>query len=161
MELAVYPGSFDPITLGHLDLVRRAKRIFGAVVVAVLDNASKRHSFDLDERVEMARAATKGIAGVSVDTFSGLLADYMKAKKAHVLIRGVRVVSDMDYEFQLAFFNRRLSPAVETVFLMPDEKYTYLASSMVKEVARLGASADAFVPPLVARRLRRKFQGGT
>jgi len=160
MKLAVYPGSFDPITLGHLDLVRRAKRIFGAVVVAVLDNASKRHTFDLDERVAMARAATKGIAGVSVDTFSGLLADYMKAKKAHVLIRGVRVVSDMDYEFQLAFFNRRLGPAVETVFLMPDEKYTYLASSMVKEVARLGASVDAFVPPLAARRLRQKFQGG-
>ncbi|MDE1976496.1 MAG: pantetheine-phosphate adenylyltransferase [Elusimicrobia bacterium] len=160
MTLAVYPGSFDPITLGHMDLVRRARRIFGSVVVAVLDNASKRHTFGLEERVEMARASTRGMKGVSVDTFSGLLADYMKVKRSRVLIRGVRVVSDMDYEFQLAFFNRRLGPDVETVFLMPDEKYTYLASSMVKEVARLGAPVDSFVTPLVARRLRQKFQGG-
>ncbi|MHB2025505.1 MAG: pantetheine-phosphate adenylyltransferase [Elusimicrobiota bacterium] len=159
MALAVYPGSFDPITLGHLDLVHRARRIFDRVIVAVLDNAAKKHAFCLSERVEMARASVRGIPGVRVESFSGLLVDYLKEKNARVIIRGVRVVSDMDYEFQLASFNRRLRRDIETVFLMPDEKYTYLASSMVKEVSRLGASAKAFVPPLVARRLREKFKG--
>ena len=155
-QIAVYPGSFDPLTKGHLDIIQRAAKLFDKLIVAVSNNPAKSHTFSVDERIEMMRSATKGL-GVEVDTFSGLLVDYLRSRKARILIRGVRVVSDMDYEFQLASFNRRLYKEVETVFLMPDERYTYLAASMVKEVARLGAAVDEFVSPDVARRLKRRF----
>lgn len=155
-QIAVYPGSFDPLTKGHLDIIERAAKLFDTLIVAVSNNPAKSHTFSVVERIEMVEAATKGL-GVEVDTFSGLLVDYLRARKARILIRGVRVVSDMDYEFQLASFNRRLYKEVETVFLMPDERYTYLAASMVKEVARLGAAVDEFVSPDVARRLKRRF----
>ena len=157
-RLAVYPGSFDPLTKGHLDIIQRAARLFDAVIVAVSNNPSKKHTFSVSERIDMVEASIRDLPNVDVDTFSGLLVDYLRAKKSHILIRGVRVVSDMDYEFQLASFNRRLYKDVETVFLMPDEQYTYLAASMVKEVARLGAPVDAFVGPIVARRLKLLFK---
>jgi pantetheine-phosphate adenylyltransferase len=156
-RLAVYPGSFDPLTKGHLDIIHRAARIFDSVIVAVSNNPAKKHTFSVSERIDMVESSTRDVPNVDVDTFSGLLVDYMKLKKAHVLIRGLRVVSDMDYEFQLASFNRRLYKDVETVFLMPDDQYTYLAASMVKEVARLGASVEAFVTPYVGKRLKQRF----
>ncbi|MBI5630383.1 MAG: pantetheine-phosphate adenylyltransferase [Elusimicrobia bacterium] len=156
-RLAVYPGSFDPLTRGHLDIIHRACRLFDTVIVAVSNNPTKNHTFSVAERIAMVENSIRDIPNADVDAFSGLLVDYLKAKKSQVLIRGLRVVSDMDYEFQLASFNRRLNKEVETVFLMPDDALTYLASSMVKEVARLGAPVDGFVTPAVARELRRKF----
>ncbi|MEK7858443.1 MAG: pantetheine-phosphate adenylyltransferase [Elusimicrobiota bacterium] len=157
MKTAVYPGSFDPLTKGHLDIIQRACRIFDHVIVAVSNNSAKKHTFSTAERISMVEQALRDQPNADVDTFSGLLVDYLRAKKSRILIRGLRVVSDMDYEFQLASFNRRLYKEVETIFLMPDEQYTYFASSMVKEVARLGADTDAFVTPFVARKLRLKF----
>ena len=156
-RIAVYPGSFDPLTRGHLDIIQRASKIFDHVIVAVSNNASKRNVFSVSERIEMVEESIRNLPNVDCDTISGLLVDYMRHKKSRVLIRGLRVVSDMDYEFQLASFNRRLNKDVETVFLMPDDQYTYLASSMVREIARLGAGTDQFVPPFVARRLKLKF----
>lgn len=158
MAIAVYPGSFDPVTLGHLDLIERAARMFDGVIVAVSNNPAKKHTFSVDERIEMLESAMRGIPQAEVDTFSGLLVDYLKAKKASIIIRGLRVVSDLDYEFQMASMNRHLHPKAETVFLMPEERYTYLSSSMVKEVGRMGAPLDAFVPPFVARKLQLKFK---
>jgi pantetheine-phosphate adenylyltransferase len=155
--LAVYPGSFDPLTRGHLDIIERACRIFDSVIVAVSNNPSKKHTFSVAERISIIEQAIRGIPQADVDTYSGLLVDYLRAKKARVLIRGLRVVSDMDYEFQLASMNRRLYHEAETVFLMPDERYTYLSSSMVKEIARLGAPTDEFVAPGVGRLLKKKL----
>ncbi len=157
-RLAVYPGSFDPLTKGHLDLIERASKVFAAVVVAVSNNPSKKHTFSAHERIQMAEEAVRRMPNVDVDTYSGLIIDYLKSRKARILIRGLRAVSDMEYEFQLASMNRRLYSEVETVFLMPDEQYTYLSSSIVKEVSRLGASPNEFVSPNVARILRRKFR---
>jgi pantetheine-phosphate adenylyltransferase len=156
-RVAVYPGSFDPPTRGHLDIIQRASKLFEHVIVAVSNNSSKKHVFSVSERIDMMEEATRGLPNVDVDTFTGLLVDYLKRKKAHVLIRGLRVVSDMDYEFQLAAFNRRLYKDVETIFLMPDDQYTYLAASMVREIARLGAGTEQFVTPYVARKLKAKF----
>ncbi len=156
-RIAVYPGSFDPLTRGHLDIIQRASKLFDHVIVAVSNNASKKHAFSVAERLDMLEESIRPMPNVDVDTISGLLVDYLKRKKVRVLIRGLRVVSDMDYEFQLASFNRRLYRDVETVFLMPDDQYTYLASSMVREIARLGAGAEAFVTPYVARKLKLKF----
>ncbi len=156
-RLAVYPGSFDPLTRGHIDIIERASRIFDAVMVAVSTNPVKKHTFSVCERIQMAEDAVRRIPNVDVDTYSGLLVDYLKIKKARVLIRGLRAVSDMDYEFQLASMNRRLYGEVETVFLMPDEQYTYLSSSIVKEVTRLGAAPNEFVSPNVSKALRKKF----
>lgn len=157
---AVYPGSFDPLTKGHLDIISRACRLFDPVIVAVSTNPSKKHTFSVAERLAMVKESLKGLRGVEVDTYSGLLVDYVRAKKARVLIRGLRVVSDMDYEFQLASMNRRIYREVETVFLMPDEQFTYLSSSMVKEIARLGAPTEEFVPAAIARRLVKKLKAG-
>jgi len=156
-RIAVYPGSFDPLTRGHLDIIQRASKLFDHVIVAVASNAAKKQVFSVSERLEIVEEAIRPLPNVDVDTISGLLVDYLKAKKAKILIRGLRVVSDMDYEFQLASFNRRLYKEVETVFLMPDDQYTYLASSMVREIARLGAGTEQFVTPFVARRLKLKF----
>lgn len=156
-RIAVYPGSFDPLTRGHLDIIQRASKLFDHVIVAVSNNAAKKHVFSVSERLEIVEEAIRPFPNVDVDTIAGLLVDYLKAKKSKVLIRGLRVVSDMDYEFQLASFNRRLYKDVETVFLMPDDQYTYLASSMVREVARLGAGTEQFVTPFVARKLKLKF----
>ena len=156
-QIAVYPGSFDPLTKGHLDIIQRACRLFDHVIVAVSNNPGKHATFSVAERIQMVESAIKDLPNADVDTFGGLLVDYLKTKKSRLLIRGLRAVSDMEYEFQMADMNRRLYRQVETVFLMPDAQYTYLSSSVVKEVCQRGASVDAFVPPAVARMLRRKF----
>lgn len=156
-QIAVYPGSFDPLTRGHLDIIQRACRNFDHVIVAVSNNAGKKHTFSVAERIQMVEASIRDLPNADADTFSGLLVDYLKAKKARILIRGLRAVSDMDYEFQMAAVNRRLYRDMETVFLMPDEQYTYLSSSIVKEVCQRGAPMDAFVTPAVARMLRRRY----
>jgi len=156
-RIAVYPGSFDPVTRGHLDIVQRAVRLFDRVVVAVLTNPSKRCTFTVSERLRTLKACVRDLPGVEVGAMDGLLVDYLKAKKSRILIRGLRVVSDLDYEFQLASLNRKLDPRVETVFLMPDERYTYLSSSIVKTVARFGAQIDDLLPPPVCRMLKRKY----
>jgi pantetheine-phosphate adenylyltransferase len=156
-KIAVYPGSFDPVTNGHLDIVDRALNIFDRLIVAVLDNPLKNNVFSVREREDMLRASLKGRPRVEVDSFSGLLVDYMKRQGARTVIRGLRVVSDLDYEFQMASMNSRLYPRGETVFLMPDERYTYLSSSIVREVARMGGDVSGLVPPPVTRFLRKKF----
>lgn len=155
-RIAVYPGSFDPVTNGHLDIVGRALRVFDRVIVAVLDNPVKSKSFTVEERVAMLRASLKGRSRVEVDSFSGLLVDYLRRRRAANIIRGLRAVSDLEYEFQLASMNSHLYPACETVFLMPHERYTYLSSSIVREVAAMGGDVSGLVPKPVAAFLKRK-----
>ncbi|HAH05959.1 MAG TPA: pantetheine-phosphate adenylyltransferase [Elusimicrobia bacterium] len=157
---AVYPGSFDPVTRGHLDIIQRASRLFDRVIVAAAENPAKQFTFSVSERLRMLEQSVRGLPGVEVDAMGGLIVDYLKAKNAYILIRGLRAVSDLDYEFQMASINRRLYPKVETVFLMPDERYTYLSSSIVKTVARFGAQVDELVPPPACRALARRFRGG-
>jgi pantetheine-phosphate adenylyltransferase len=154
---AVYPGSFDPVTHGHLDLVRRASALFDEVVVALLRNPDKPGIFPVAERLELLRAATAGMPGVSVDAFDGLLVDYLHQVQGRVIVRGLRAVSDFEYEFQRALMNRRLAPDVETVYLMPAETYTYLSSRLVREVASLGGSVEGLVPAAVAAALARRY----
>ena len=156
-QIAVYPGSFDPLTKGHLDIIQRACRLFDHVIVAVSNNPGKQATFSVAERIRMVKASTTHLPNVEADTFSGLLVDFLKSKQSRILIRGLRAVSDMDYEFQMAAINRRLCNDMETVFLMPDERHTYLSSSIVKDICRRGAPMDSFVTPSVARMLTRKF----
>ncbi len=155
----LYPGSFDPPTLGHLDLIRRGHALFPKVTVAVLRNGAKTPLFDVEERVGMLRSMTQDLKGVAVVSFDGLLVDYLKRLKNPAVLRGLRVVSDFEYEFQMALMNRKLDPAFEVLYLMPDERYSYISSSLVREVARLGGRVDQFVPPEVARRVHEAFQG--
>jgi pantetheine-phosphate adenylyltransferase len=152
-RLAVYPGSFDPLTNGHLDIVRRGARLFDRIVVAILVNAGKRPFFSLEERVEMLREAFEDDARVEVDTFDGLLADYAARKQAHAIVRGLRGASDFEYEMQMAQMNRHLNASVETVFMMPAEQFSFVSSRLVKEVASLGGSVAGLVPPAVEARL--------
>ena len=154
--LAIYPGSFDPITKGHLDLIERGSRIFERLVVAVLLNLEKEPLFTVDERVDMLREVTKGKKNVSVETFSGLLVEYAQRKKANAIMRGIRAFSDYEYEFQMALMNHKLSPNLETVFLMPGESYTYISSRLVREIFRHGGSVKDLVPPVVEEQLRKK-----
>ena len=156
-RMALYPGSFDPLTHGHLDLIRRGLALFDQVTVAVLANPSKEATFSLAERMALVRQATRGLKRVEVRTFDGLLARYVKAHGDPVVIRGLRVVSDFEYEFQMALMNRKLHPGFDVVFMMPDERYTYLSSSLVWQVAALGGSISPFVPPVVAQAIRRKL----
>ncbi len=156
-KIAVYPGSFDPVTLGHLDLVRKALRIFDKVVMAVAENPGKKPFFPLARRVHMLKEVTRDFSRVEVVTFSGTLVEYLKTRGIFVVIRGLRVVSDFDYEFQMALTNRKLSPEVETVFLMPREDYFYLSSRLIKELAALGSPVSCFVPPVVEKELRKKL----
>jgi pantetheine-phosphate adenylyltransferase len=162
LRTAIFPGSFDPITNGHVDIIRRALRLFDRIVVAVLKNAAKQPHFSPDERVAIIREVFGGDAGVDVDTFDGLLVDYVQRKQAAAIVRGLRAVSDFEYEMQMAHMNRHLSPTVETVFLMPDETNSFLSSRLVKEVFSLGGDVAAFVPPAVERRLQqtREATGG-
>lgn len=158
MRKAIYPGSFDPITNGHLDVLQRTVGIFDELVVGVaLDNA-KASLFSLDERVALIKEATQKIKHVQVKPFEGLLVDFAKKEKAVALVRGLRAVSDFEFEFQLALMNRKLEPNLETVFLMPREELTYISSRLVKEIARLGGDIDLFVPPNVAKALRTKLR---
>jgi len=157
-RVAVYSGSFDPITKGHLDIICRARNLFDQIIVAVADNLQKRPLFSREERVEMVQLATQDMEGVMVDSFTGLLAHYVQEKGVSVIIRGLRAVSDLEHEFRMAFMNRSLVPQVETIFLMPSEDYTYLNSTVVKEVARLGGDVSQFVTPFVQERLRNKLK---
>jgi pantetheine-phosphate adenylyltransferase len=157
--LAIYPGTFDPITYGHIDVVQRAVEIFPRVVVLVAKNPTKHPLFDAAERVDMIRATFARNRKVEVDEFDGLLVDYAHQRKATVIIRGLRAVSDFEYEFQMSLTNRKLAPTVDTIFLVPDEKYTYLNSTIVREVARLGGNIRDFVPPLVRKRLIERVKG--
>jgi pantetheine-phosphate adenylyltransferase len=155
---AVYPGTFDPITLGHADLIRRAARLFDTVILAVADSSTKRPFFTRDERVDMARRVLRDVKNVEVTGFSGLLMKFVRERKARVVIRGLRAVSDFDYEFQLAGMNRGLYPDVETVFLTPGEQYMFVSATIVREISALGGDVRKFVPPLVARRMKEKLQ---
>jgi pantetheine-phosphate adenylyltransferase len=157
---AVYPGTFDPITLGHEDLVRRAARLFDHVIVAVADGGAKRPFFSRDERVAMARAVLKDLKNVEVKGFSGLLMKFVRGEKARVVIRGLRAVSDFDYEFQLAGMNRGMYPDVETLFLTPGEQHMFLSATIVREISVLGGDVRKFVSPVVARRLKDKIKQG-
>lgn len=155
--LAIYPGSFDPVTNGHLDIIERSRKLFDEIIVSVLLNVGKRPAFSVQERVEMLSQATSLWDNVHVDTFEGLLVDYAIKKQARVILRGIRAVTDFDYEFQMALMNRRMEPGIETVFMMPAEAYSYLSSSLVKEVCSLGGSVNGLVPALVEQRLAQKF----
>jgi pantetheine-phosphate adenylyltransferase len=154
--LAVYPGSFDPLTNGHVDIIERGARLFDRIIVAILVNAEKSPLFTTAERVDIARKVFKEQANVEVDTFDGLLVDYVATRKANVLVRGLRAVSDFEYEFQMALMNRHLNPSIETVFMMPAEKYSYISSRLIKEVFALGGQVHGLVPELVETRLREK-----
>jgi len=154
--LAVYPGSFDPLTNGHVDIILRGARLFDRIVVAILVNAEKAPLFSIQERVEIAREVFKDQRNVEVDTFGGLLVDYVEARKAQVIVRGLRAVSDFEFEFQMALMNRRLNSKIETVFMMPAEQYTYISSRLIKEVFALGGGVHGLVPDLVEQRLRQK-----
>jgi pantetheine-phosphate adenylyltransferase len=155
--IAVYPGSFDPLTNGHVDIITRGARLFDQIIVAVLVNADKTPLFDVAERVEIARMVFKRLTNVEVDTFDGLLVDYVARRQAQVIVRGLRAVSDFEFEFQMALMNQRLNSRIETVFMMPAEQYTYTSSRLIKEVFRLGGQVSGLVPEMVEQRLRRKF----
>jgi len=157
-RIAVYPGSFDPITLGHIDIIRRACDIFDEVIVAVLVNRGKTPLFTSEERMVLIKESISEFKNARVDSFSGLLVDYMKAHNSTVAIRGLRAVSDLEYEFQLAHTNRTLYPDMETVFLMPGENYVYVTSTIVREVASLGGNLDSHVPHHVSEALKRRFK---
>lgn len=158
-RIAIYPGSFDPLTNGHVDIIERGARIFDSIIVAILANAEKTPLFSESERITIIRDVFRSHKNVQVETFDGLLVDYAQLKKATVLVRGLRAVSDFEYEFQMALMNRRLAPGIETVFMMPDEKYTYISSRLIKEVFRLGGEITGLVPPVVEEKLRDKAQG--
>ena len=154
--IAIYPGSFDPLTNGHVDIIQRGARLFDRIIVAMLLNLDKSPLFTIPERVEIAREVFQGNAKIEVDTFDGLLVDYARRRQARVIVRGLRAVSDFEFEMQRGLMNRRLNPDVETVFMMPAEPYTYVSSRLVKEVVALGGSVTGVVPAIVERRLREK-----
>jgi pantetheine-phosphate adenylyltransferase len=154
--LAIYPGSFDPVTNGHLDLIDRGAKIFDRLTVSILRNMDKDPLFTLEERVEMLREVTQPWPNVEVDVFSGLLVEYAQLREAHVILRGIRAVSDYEYELQMAMMNRKLNPNLETVFMMPAVAYSYLSSRLVREIAQLGGPMTGLVPPAVEQRLRAK-----
>jgi pantetheine-phosphate adenylyltransferase len=155
-SVGIYPGSFDPLTNGHLDLIERGSQLFDRLIVGVLTNLEKEPLFTVEERVEMLREVAGGIRGVSIETFSGLLVEYAAGKKATAILRGIRAFSDYEYELQMALMNRKLAPNLETVFLMPAESYTYVSSRLVKEIFLHGGSVAGLVPESVERRLRAK-----
>jgi pantetheine-phosphate adenylyltransferase len=158
-RVGVCPGTFDPITNGHLDIVRRSLNFFDTVILAVALNPQKTPLFEIKERLEMAVVATRGMDRVIVEAFDGLLVDYLRLKDAHAIIRGLRAVSDFEYELQMAMMNRNLDHTVETFFLMPSVEYSFLTSTIIKNVANYGGNVDDLVPPLVASRLREKYGG--
>ena len=159
MRTAIYPGSFDPLTNGHLDVIQRATKLFDRVVVAVARNDSKQALFTLEERMQLVAKAIRHLPHVEADSFHGLLVEYVEARAAQAVIRGLRAVSDFEFEFQLALMNRKLNERIETIFMMPKDTYTFLSSRIVKEIARLGGDVSAFVPTHVRAALAAKFNG--
>jgi len=155
-SIAIYPGSFDPVTNGHLDLIERGEKMFDLLIVAVLRNAEKAPLFSVAERIEMLREVTKQWTSVEIDVFDGLLVEYARKRGAGVILRGIRAVSDYEYELQMALMNRKLEPRLETVFMLPGLSYSYLSSKLVREIAQLGASLKGLVPEVVEQRLRAK-----
>lgn len=160
MRIAVYPGSFDPVTNGHLDIIKRSAKMFDKVIVAVVKNYNKKPLFTTEERVELIRKSVTDLPNVEVESFEGLLMDYIHKKNAQVIVKGLRAISDFEYEFQMALMNRKLDPNVETIFLMTNHKYSFLSSSMIKEVASLGGCITGLVPdgiiPDIYRKLKQK-----
>lgn len=154
--IAVYPGSFDPVTYGHLDLIKRASNIFDKIIVAVAHNKDKSPLFNIQERISMLKEATKDIKNVQIDDFDILTVDYVKKKSCKVVIRGIRMISDFEYEFQMALTNRKLESEIETIFMMPAESYSYISSKLIKEAAFLGADISFFVPDFVSDKLKKK-----
>ncbi len=157
-SIAISSGSFDPITLGHLDIIKRGAKVFDEVYVVVLNNSSKKPFFSVEERLDLIREATKDIPNVKVDSHSGLLVEYAKMRNANAILRGLRAVSDFEYEMQITSMNRKLDENIETFFIMTNNQYSFLSSSIVKEVARYGGSVVGLVPPVVERALKEKFQ---
>jgi len=155
---AIYPGSFDPVTYGHIDLIKRATGIFDEVIVAVAKNVKKAPLFTIKERLEMLKQATKNIRGVKVEAFDGLVIEFARKRESNIIIRGLRMISDFEYEFQMALTNRRLAEDIETVFLMPSERYSFLSSTLLKEAASLGADISSFVPLFVAKKLKQRLR---
>jgi len=157
MRTVIYPGSFDPLTNGHLDVVQRATKLFDRVIVAVAQNESKQPLFSLGERLDLVKKATGHLPQVEVDSFAGLLVDYVESRSGQAVVRGLRAVSDFEFEFQLALMNRKLNERVETIFMMPKDTYTFLSSRIVKEIARLGGDVSSFVPAHVQSALKAKL----
>jgi pantetheine-phosphate adenylyltransferase len=155
-SVAIYPGSFDPVTNGHLDLIERGEKMFDHLIVAVLRNAEKEPLFSVTDRVEMLREVTRHWDSVEIDVFQGLLVDYARKRGAAVILRGIRAISDYEYELQMALMNRKLEPRLETVFMMPAETYSYLSAKLVREIAQFGGPLAGLVPPIVEQRLRAK-----
>ncbi len=155
---AIYPGSFDPVTYGHIDLIKRAQKIFETVIVAVAHNTQKKSLFSVKERTDLLKKVTAGMDGIIVEDFDGLVVDYARKHNIGVIIRGMRMVSDFEYEFQMALTNRKLSRDVETIFLMPSEQYSYISSRLLKEAAFLGADLSSFLPPEVQKSLKEKLR---
>src|SRR5215468_3166145 len=157
-SIAIYPGTFDPVTNGHLDLIERGEKMFDLVIVAVLRNAEKQPLFSVPERVEMLREVTKRWSSVQVDVFDGLLVDYARRRGASVILRGIRAISDYEFELQMALMNRKLEPRLETVFMLPGETYSFLSAKLVREIAQLGGPLTGLVPPIVEERIRAKVK---
>ena len=157
-KLAIYPGSFDPVTLGHVDIVERSLQLFDRVIVLIAESAQKKSLFSLSERKEMLQEVLKEHERVTVDSCSGLLVDYAAQKKASAIIRGLRAISDFEYEFQMAAMNKRLMPSIDTIFMMTSENYFFVSSHLTKEVSSLGGSLTDIVPPLIEKRLKEKFK---
>jgi pantetheine-phosphate adenylyltransferase len=153
----IYPGSFDPLTNGHLDIIKRAARLFDVVIVAVANNEEKKPLFTLNERLQLVEQSIAGMANVQVDSFGGLLVDYVERRGGQAIIRGLRAISDFEFEFQLALMNRKLNERVETIFMMPKESYTFLSSRIIKEIARLNGEIGSFVPPHVEAALKKRL----
>jgi pantetheine-phosphate adenylyltransferase len=156
-HIAVYPGTFDPVTYGHIDLVERSLRIFGELIIAIAANPKKQPLFSLEERIDTFKSVTASYKNIKVEGFDGLLVDYVKQKKAVAIIRGLRAISDFEYEMQMALMNRRFDNTIETVFMMPNEAYSFITSTMVKEAAGYGGDVSTLVPPVVLQRLKKKF----
>ena len=159
-QKAIYPGTFDPVTYGHIDLIKRAQEVFSEVVVAVAHNPQKKPLFSVKERVEMLKESTGDLRGIVIDDFKGLVIDYAIKQKARVIIRGLRMISDFEYEFQMALTNRKLNSRIETIFLMPHESYSYISSKLLKEAASLGADLSSFVPAFVEKAMKKKLRRG-